>query len=105
MRIISGVVSGVSHLARLQFELSREAKGRLKWLEYYNSHGCNARLTIQAHGKVSAVLQRGYEIREGETTFKLTKELLPDFSNAIEDEGRAIAKLQEISNKLRELSQ
>ena len=60
---------------------------------------------IQAHEKVSAVLQRGYEIREGETTFKLTKELLPDFSSAIEDEGRAIAKLQEISYKLRELSQ
>ena len=60
---------------------------------------------IQAHEKVSAVLKRGYEIRDGETTFELTKELLPDFSSAIEDEGRAIAKLQKISNKLRELSQ
>jgi len=47
MRIISGVVSGVSHLARLQFELSREARGRLKWLEYYNSHNRNARLTCR----------------------------------------------------------
>ena len=47
MRIISGVFSGVSHLARLQFELSREARGRLKWLEYYHSHGHNARLTCR----------------------------------------------------------
>ena len=44
MRIISGVVPGVSRLARLQ-ELSKKARQRLKWFDYYNSRGLNARLT------------------------------------------------------------
>ena len=46
MRIISGIVSGVSRLARIQ-ELSREATKRLKWFDYYHSHGHNARLTCR----------------------------------------------------------
>ena len=46
MRIISGVVPGVSRLARLQ-ELSKKARQRLKWFDYYNSHGHNARLTCR----------------------------------------------------------
>jgi transposase InsO family protein len=45
MRIISGVVPGVSRLARLQ-ELSKKARQRLKWFDYYNS-GNNARLTCR----------------------------------------------------------
>ena len=36
MRIISGVVPGVSHLARLQVELSKKARQRLKWFELSN---------------------------------------------------------------------
>ncbi len=60
---------------------------------------------IQAHNKVSTILQRGYETQGKDTNFKLTKELLPDFSIALEDERRAIVKLQEISSKLSELSQ
>ena len=59
---------------------------------------------IQAHEKVSAVLKRWYEIREGGTTLEWNK-VLTDLTSAIEDEGKAIAKLQEISYKLRELSQ
>ncbi len=47
MRIISGTVSGVSRLARLQVELSKEASKRLKWVDYYNSHAHNARLTCR----------------------------------------------------------
>jgi len=47
MRIISRVVPGVSRLAGLQVELSRKARQRLKWFDYYNSHGHNARLTCR----------------------------------------------------------
>ena len=47
MRIISGVVPGASCLVRLQVELSRRARQRLKWFDYYDSRGCNARLTCR----------------------------------------------------------
>jgi len=47
MRIISGVVPGVSRLARLQVELSKKARQRLKWFDYYDSRGRNARLTCR----------------------------------------------------------
>ncbi len=47
MRIISGVVPGVSRLARLQVELTKKARQRLKWFDYYHSHGHNARLTCR----------------------------------------------------------
>jgi len=50
MRIISGVASGVSRLAGLQVELSKRARQRLKWFDYYNSHGHNARLTCRYFG-------------------------------------------------------
>ena len=49
MKIKSGVVSGVSRLARIK-ELSREATKRLKWFDYYHSHGRNARLTCRYFG-------------------------------------------------------
>jgi transposase InsO family protein len=49
MRIKSGVVNGFSRLARIQ-ELSREANKRLKWFDYYYSHGRNARLTCRYFG-------------------------------------------------------
>ena len=47
MRIISRAVPGVSRLARLQAELSRKARQRLKWFDYYNSRSPNARLTCR----------------------------------------------------------
>ena len=47
MRIISGTLSGVSRLAGLQVELSKKARQRLKWFDYYNSRGHNARLTCR----------------------------------------------------------
>jgi putative transposase len=49
MRIKSGVVSGISRIARIT-ELSREASKRLKWFDYYISHGRNARLTCRYFG-------------------------------------------------------
>ena len=49
MRIISGVVTGASRLARIE-ELSREATKRLKWFDYYHSHNQNARLTCRYFG-------------------------------------------------------
>ena len=50
MRIVSGTVLGASRLARLQVELSKKARQRLKWFDYYNSHGHNARLTCRYFG-------------------------------------------------------
>ena len=50
MRIISGTVSGISCLAGLQVELSRKARQRLKWFDYYKSRGYNARLTCRYFG-------------------------------------------------------
>jgi len=47
MRIINGTVPGVSRLARLQVELSKKARQRLKWFDYYNSRSHNARLTCR----------------------------------------------------------
>ena len=47
MSIISGTVPGVSRLAGLQVELPRQARQRLKWFDYYNSRGHNARLTFR----------------------------------------------------------
>lgn len=50
MRIKGAVLPGVSHLARLGFELSKEAGKRLKWFDYYNAHARNARLTCRYFG-------------------------------------------------------
>ncbi len=47
MRIISGVVPGASRLAKLQVELSKKARQRLKWFDCYNLHGHHARLTCR----------------------------------------------------------
>jgi transposase InsO family protein len=49
MRIITPVVTGSSRLRRIT-GLSREASKRLKWFDYYNSHGGNARLTCRYFG-------------------------------------------------------
>jgi hypothetical protein len=47
MKIIRGTISGASRLARLQVELSKKARQRLKWFDYYNSHAHYARLTCR----------------------------------------------------------
>lgn len=50
MKIRKAVVAGVSRLAGLSLELSKEAKQRLKWFDYYESHDHNARLTCRHFG-------------------------------------------------------
>lgn len=47
MRIISGTAPGASRLAGRGWELSAQARRRLKWMDYYESHGHNARLTCR----------------------------------------------------------
>ncbi len=49
MKIIAPVLSGASRLRRIP-DLSREAKNRLRWFDYYYSHRCNARLTCRYFG-------------------------------------------------------
>ena len=50
MKVISGVAPGTSRLAKFQFELSRKARQRLKWFDYYHAHGHNGRLTCRYFG-------------------------------------------------------
>lgn len=50
MKIVNRRVRGSKKLARLSHELSRVAKQRLKWFDYYNTHGSNARLTCRYFG-------------------------------------------------------
>ena len=50
MRIISRIGPRASSLARLRGEPSKKARQRLKWFDYYNSHGGNARLTCRYFG-------------------------------------------------------
>src|SRR6266487_2284229 len=47
MRIISNTAKGARRLARHQYELTREASRRLKWMDYYEANGRNARLTCR----------------------------------------------------------
>lgn len=50
MRVYGSILPGAVRLARIDVELSREAKARLKWLDYYEGHGRNARLTCRHFG-------------------------------------------------------
>jgi putative transposase len=47
MRIVSGTASGALRLGRYQRGLSREARRRLKWMDYYEQNGRNGRLTCR----------------------------------------------------------
>jgi transposase InsO family protein len=47
MHIVSGTASGALRLARFGRDLSAGARRRLKWMDYYQSHGRNARLTCR----------------------------------------------------------
>lgn len=49
MQIISTEIHGTGRLAGVS-ELSRMAKLRLKWMDYYQAHGENAALTCRYHG-------------------------------------------------------
>jgi putative transposase len=50
MRIVSGLASGTLRLAKTSGDISKAATQRLKWFDYYNSHGHNARLTCRYFG-------------------------------------------------------
>lgn len=52
MRIVSGVVTGISRLSRYGSDYSKDASARLKWFDFYRTHGSNARLTC-AHFDIS----------------------------------------------------
>lgn len=47
MRIRSALAPGTLSLAKLEIDLSREAKRRLEWFDYYQGHNRNARLTCR----------------------------------------------------------
>jgi putative transposase len=49
MHIVSGTVSGALRLGRVR-EVSREARLRLQWMDYYQAHGRNAALTCRHFG-------------------------------------------------------
>jgi len=50
MKIVNGLAPGTTSLAKRTADISREASQRLKWFDYYNSHGHNARLTCRYFG-------------------------------------------------------
>ena len=50
MRTYGSVVPGVGSLANIPVELSKEARRRLKWFDYYHVHGDNASLTCRYFG-------------------------------------------------------
>jgi putative transposase len=50
MSVTGTILPGASRLARLQVELSKRARQRLKWFDYYGSHNNNARLTCRYFG-------------------------------------------------------
>lgn len=47
MRIVSGTAPGALRLAGRGAELSADARRRLKWMDYYDQHGRNVRLTCR----------------------------------------------------------
>src|SRR3990170_6442100 len=51
MRIISGTAPGALRLGRHGAELSKDARRRLRWMDYYESHGRNAALTCRYFGR------------------------------------------------------
>ncbi len=50
MSVTGTILPGASRLGRLQVELSKKARQRLKWFDYYHSRGYNARLTCRYYG-------------------------------------------------------
>jgi transposase InsO family protein len=50
MRTISGTAAGALRLGALGAELSKDARRRLQWMDYYEGHGRNAALTCRYFG-------------------------------------------------------
>ena len=47
MRVRGAILPGAARLSRLPVELTREARRRLEWIDWYHSHGSNARKTCR----------------------------------------------------------
>jgi putative transposase len=50
MSVYGGVIPGARSLAGIPVELSKKARQRLKWFDYYESHNHNGRLTCRYFG-------------------------------------------------------
>jgi len=50
MKIVNGLAPGTLKLAKTSGDISKAASQRLKWFDYYYSHGQNARLTCRYFG-------------------------------------------------------
>ena len=50
MKIVNKIVPGSIRLRKHTADISREAQKRMKWFDYYYSHGSNARLTCRYFG-------------------------------------------------------
>ena len=50
MSVYGNIIPGTKSLANIPIGLSKEARQRLKWFDYYNSHGHNGRLTCRYFG-------------------------------------------------------
>jgi len=50
MKIVNGLAPGTLKLAKASGDISKAATQRLKWFDYYYSHGQNARLTCGYFG-------------------------------------------------------
>ena len=50
MKVVNGLAPGVSRLAGHTADISRDAQRRVKWLDYYQAHDHNARLTCRHFG-------------------------------------------------------
>jgi putative transposase len=50
MSVRGSIVPGAKRLASIPVGLSKPARQRLKWFDYYRSHACNARLTCRYFG-------------------------------------------------------
>lgn len=85
MRIISGTVHGALRLAFRGRELSTEARRRLKWMEYYESHSHNARLTCR-HFDVSP-----------QTFYRWRRRYDPHNPHTLEDRSRRPRRLRQPS--------
>ena len=47
MRVVNGLTPGITRLNKRIADISKEAQRRVKWFDYYYSHGQNARLTCR----------------------------------------------------------
>ncbi len=82
MRIINGRFRGVSCMARIP-ELSKQARQRLKWMDYYLKHNGNARLTCR-HFDISP-----------QTFYRWKRRYNPHHLESLEDRSRRPKRLRQ----------